>query len=399
MSTEAEFLQQVRDGLSHLYDYAYLESHPLTARFWPASEPHGPHRAQRLHRLLIESIEELHPPAAPVKGASRAEYYFLLVYRYIEEWPPADIMQKLGYSRRQFFRQQQKAVEMLAGLLSEKAPAPRPLPVEAENELDDELERFRTRHRAVDPREIVQGVLEMVGRLADHHGVTLVCDLPDRLPVIYGSRTLLRQVFLNSLSQLITQPRSQRIRLRLFQARQRVGAELTAEFAPGRPGPADQGQTLEPEPIRHLVEMMHGHWQAFELNETGCTYRFEFPAEAERWLLVVEDNEGVIQAFRRYLVGYDYQVISATTGAEAMRLAREMRPSVITLDVMMPGQDGWEILNGLKRDLATQPIPVIICSVLEDPELARSLGAAAYLRKPVGQTDLLTLLDRLSGSS
>jgi CheY-like chemotaxis protein len=393
MSTEAEFLQQVRDVLNHLYDYAYLESHPFTSRFWPASEQHGLNRAQRLHRLLIESIEELHPPAAPAKGASRAEYYFLLVYRYVEEWPPADIMQKLGYSRRQFFRQQQKAVEMLAGLLSEKAPVSTPPP---ENVLDDELARFRTRQRAVDPREVVQGVLEMVGRLAGQHGVTLTCDLPDRLPVIYGSRTLLRQVFLNTLSQLITQPRSQRIRLHLFQARQRVGAELTAEFAPARPGP---GQPLEPEPIRHLVEMMRGHWQAFELNETGCSYRFDFPGQAERRLLVVEDNEGVIQAFRRYLAGYDYQVIGATTGAEAMRLAREMNPSVITLDVMMPGQDGWEILHGLKCDSTTQPIPVIICSVLEDPELAQSLGAAAYLRKPVGQADLLAMLDRLSGAS
>ena len=81
MSTESEFLQQVRDALSHLYDYPYLESHPLALRCWPESEQKGPNRAQRLHRLLLESIEELHPPVAPIKGTSRAEYYFLLVYR------------------------------------------------------------------------------------------------------------------------------------------------------------------------------------------------------------------------------------------------------------------------------------------------------------------------------
>jgi CheY-like chemotaxis protein len=398
MSTEPEFLQQVREVLSHLYDYAYLESHPFALRYWPG-EQNGPHRAQRLHRLLLESLEELHPPGTPAKGTSRAEYYFLLVYRYVEEWPLADIMQELGYSRRQFFRQQQKAIKMLAGLLSEKVPKSTSSPAQADNVLDDELERFRARHRAVDPREIVQGVLEMVGRLADHHGVTLVCDLPDRLPVIYGSRTLLRQVFLNSLSQLITQPGSQQIHLRLFQVRQSVVVELTAEFDLSGAEAAANNQQLELEPVRHLVEMMRGNWQAFEFEADGCTYRFDFPAEAEKVLLVVEDNEGVIQVFRRYLAGYSYQVIGATTGAEALRLAREMTPSIITLDIMIPGQDGWEILHGLKRDPATQPIPVIICSVLEDPELARSLGAAAYLRKPVGQADLLTLLDRLSGAS
>lgn len=399
MSTEAKFLQQVRDGLSHLYDYAYLEDHPLVSRYWPESNQNGPHRAQQLHRLLLESIEELHPPGSPAKGASRAEYYFLLVYRYIEEWPLADIMQELGYSRRQFFRQQQKAIEMLAGLLSEKGPKPTSSPAPTGNVLDDELERFRTRHRAVDPREVVEGVLDIVGRLAAQHGVTLICDLPDRLPVIYGSRTLLRQIFLNALSQLITQPDSQRIHLHLFQTGQSVAVELTAKFGRLRAEAVDKRLQPEPEPVRHLVEMMRGHWQGFALETNSCTYRFDFPAEAEKVLLVVEDNEGVIQAFRRYLAGYRYQVIGATTGAEALRLARETPPTLVTLDVMMPGQDGWEILHALKGEPTMQHIPVIICSVLEDPNLAQSLGAAAYLRKPVGQTDLLTLLDHLSGSA
>ena len=395
MSTESEFLQQVRDALGHLYDFPYLESHPLALRCWPESEQKGPNRAQRLHRLLLESIEELHPPVAPIKGTSRAEYYFLLVYRYVEEWPLPDIMQELGYSRRQFFRQQQKAIEMMAGLLWEKAPQPKFPTAKPDNALDDELERFRTRHRAVDPREVIQGVLEIVGQLAEQHEVTLTYDLQAGLPVIYGSRTLLRQVFLNALSQLITQPGSQQIHLRISHERQRVAVVLTAEFAPSRIEDEAHSQKLGLEPVQHLVKMMRGNWQAVELKDHGWSYRFDFPVGVEKVLLVVEDNEAVIQAFRRYLAEYSYQVVGATTGTEALRLAHEMSPTMITLDVMMPGQDGWEILHALKHDLATQHIPVIICSVLEDPELARSLGAAAYLRKPVVQADLLTTLDRV----
>jgi len=398
MSTESEFLQQVRDALSHLYDYPYLESHPLALQYWPAPEQIGPNRAQRLHRLLLESIEALHPPGTPAKGTSRAEYYFLLVYRYVEEWPLSDIMQELGYSRRQFFRQQQKAIEMLAGLLWEKAAQPTFPPAKADNVLDDELERFRARHRAVDPQEVVQGVLEMMGHLAEQHRITLTCDLPAGLPVIYGSRTLLRQVFLNALSQLITHPGSRQIHLRLFPEKQRVVVELRAEFGRSEVEAAAGGQKLELEPVRHLVEMTGGNWQAFKLKDQGCTCRFDFPAGAEKVLLVVEDNEGVIQAFRRYLAGYSYHVIGAGTGARALQLARELNPALITLDVMMPGQDGWEILQALKRDAATQHIPVIICSVLEDPALADSLGAAGYLRKPVAQADLLAALNRVSGA-
>ena len=181
MSTESEFLQQVKDSLGHLYDYPYLENHPLALRYWPEPEHSGPHRAQRLSRLLLESIEALHPPDTSAKGASRTEYYLLLVYRYVEEWPLPNIMRELGYSRRQFFRQQQKAIEMLAGSLWERAPQPKP--VKLDTVLDDELERFRTRHRAVDIQEVVQGVLEMVGQLAEQHQVILSCDLPAGMPV------------------------------------------------------------------------------------------------------------------------------------------------------------------------------------------------------------------------
>lgn len=399
MSTESEFLQQVKDALNHLYDYPYLESQPLALRCWPDSEQKGPTRAQRLHRLLLESIEALHPPDTPAKGTSRAEYYFLLVYRYIEEWPLGDIMEELGYSRRQFFRQQRRAIEMLAGLLWEKLPQPQPAAPHPDDVLDDELERFRSRHRAVDPTEVVQGVLAMVGRLAEQYEVTLTADLPDQLPVIYGSRTLLRQVFLNALSQLITQPGSRQINLRLGYEKNSLVAELTAKFGPTRPETAAAGQRLEPESLRRLVELLQGNWQVFELDAYGCTCRFDFPAKAKQVILVVEDNEGVIQAFQRYLAGYRYQVVGATSGTEALRLAGEMSPAMITLDVMLPGQDGWEILHALKRDPATQHIPVVICSVLEDPELARSLGAAAYLHKPVTQADLLALLDRMSGAA
>lgn len=392
MPPESEFLQQVKDALSHLYDYPYLESHPLARRYWPEAGQPGPNRAQRLSRLLLEQIEALHPPGSPAKGASRAEYYFLLVYRYVEEWPLPDILQELGYSRRQFFRQQQKAVEMLASLLREKLPPPPAL--QLDNGLAGELERFRTRQRAINLQEVVQGVLDMVSLLAEQHSVTLTSDLPAALPVIYGSRTLLRQVLLNILSQLITWPGCRQVCLQLAANRQRIGVEVTANFDPALPEP---GPKPEMGPVRHLVESMNGEWQAFEWNVNGCSCRFGLPIGAEKVLLIVDDNEAVSQAFRRYLAEYRYQIVGATNGPDALRLAREMSPALITLDVMIPNQDGWEILHALKRDPATQQIPVVICSVLEDPRLAQSLGAAAYLRKPVGQADLLAALTQVLG--
>ncbi len=395
MSTESEFLQQIKDVLGHLYDYPYLEVHHLAYRCWPEAEQRGPNRAQRLHRLLLESIEALNPPDTSAKGASPAEYYWLLVYRYVEERPLPEIMQELGYSRRQFFRQQQKAIEMLAGLLWEKIPHPKLPSPQPESLLDDELEFFHSRHRAIDLREVVQGVLDLMGQVAEQHGLTLAYDLPAKLPLIYGSRTLLRQVFLTALSQLMTQPGSRQIYLSLAQEKQRVTAELRAEFDPSGLAAAPQSQKPGLEPVRHLIERMNGTWRLFELTEHRCTCRFDFPAGAEKVLLVVDDNQAITQIFNRYLADYNYQVVGAASGEEALALARETPPSAITLDVMIPGQDGWEILHALKSDPVTRPIPVIICSVLEDPNLARLLGAAAYLQKPVAQADLLATLDRL----
>jgi len=406
MFTQDEFLRQVKDTLNHLYDYPYLENHPLALQYWPEIERRGPNRAQRLSRLLLESIEALHPPAAPSKDTSRARSYFLLVYRYVEEWPLPDIMRELGYSRRQFFREQRKALAMLVALLREKLPReklPQQSPVSAEPDdlLAAEAGRVLVQREAVDPAEVVQGVLEVVSHLAEQHGVTLEYDLGSRLPPIYGSRTLLRQVFLKALSNLITQPGTRRVRLQMRYKGQRVIAELiTEEGIPGgRSDDAVGRRGSDLDSLRRLVEMVGGQWQGVDVRPEGCTCRFDFPADSQKVLLVVEDNEAVIRAFRRCLVGYNYQVVGATTGIEALRLAREMIPTAITLDVMMPTQDGWEILQVLKNDPVTQHIPVIICSVLEDPELAHSLGAAGYLCKPVAQADLLAALDSLPGRS
>jgi CheY-like chemotaxis protein len=402
MPNQDEFLQQVRDVLNHLYDYPYLENHPLALRYWPESGAAGPNRAQRLHRFLLESIEALHPPTARAKDTLQARCYLLLVYRYVEEQPLEDIMHELGYSRRQFFREQRKAIEMLAASLGEKLPQPSGPPSESNDTLDAEVERVLVRRRAVEPVEVIQGVLEAASHLAEQAGVVLECNLGSQLPSIYGTRTLLRQVFLSALSHLITHPGTQRLRLRMYTQKQRVIAELITRLDPSNRR-ADNAVNGQKEPdldaVRRLVESVDGHWLGVEVKAEGYTCRFDFPTDRQKVLLVVEDNEAVIRAFRRYLVGYNYQVIGATTGAEALRLAHEVNPVAITLDVMIPSQDGWEILQALKKDPTTEHIPVIICSVLEDPELARSLGAAAYLRKPIAQADLLAKLDSLSVAS
>src|SRR5690606_14827718 len=94
----------------------------------------------------------------------------------------------------------------------------------------------------------------------------------------------------------------------------------------------------------------------------------------------------------RYLNHKDWHPIFASTGQEGLERAREYKPDVITLDVLMPGMDGWSVMRALKDDPALAEIPVIILSMTDNRNLGFSLGASEYLTKPVERKNLLGVL-------
>ena len=105
----------------------------------------------------------------------------------------------------------------------------------------------------------------------------------------------------------------------------------------------------------------------------------------------------MISLYERFLQPQGYQVVALTDPAQAVERARQLSPYAITLDVMMPGRDGWTVLADLKNNSDTRDIPVIVCSILEEDEKGFSLGASDYLIKPILEEDLLNSLDRLNG--
>ncbi len=111
-------------------------------------------------------------------------------------------------------------------------------------------------------------------------------------------------------------------------------------------------------------------------------------------VLVVEDDPMARELLERVLGREGYVVESASTGEEALQKARQLRPNLITLDVMMPAMDGLTVLSLLKADHATRNIPVVMISMADDKSLGLSLGAADYLAKPVDRNRLLEVLQR-----
>jgi len=141
----------------------------------------------------------------------------------------------------------------------------------------------------------------------------------------------------------------------------------------------------------HKPELSDKINYAIELNGENDNLEVE---RTQRCVLVIDDDIAVRDLFKTYLTKLGYQVVVATGGDEGLRLARKIRPDAITLDVMMPGMDGWMVLSALKTDPSLAHIPVIMASIVEDKRLGFSLGATEYLIKPVNREQLDAVLSK-----
>ncbi|MFQ6099969.1 MAG: GAF domain-containing protein [Anaerolineae bacterium] len=164
---------------------------------------------------------------------------------------------------------------------------------------------------------------------------------------------------------------------------------------------------------KRLIEMHGGHiWVESEYGH-GATFSFllplagpparetEPPSEAapppdSKTVLVVEDDHQFSNLLAFYLRSEGYTPVQHYSGGGVLERARELKPALITLDIALPEQDGWDILRALKSDPQTRDIPVLFISGVEDGKLACSLGAMDYLVKPVSREDVQSLLDRLA---
>jgi CheY-like chemotaxis protein len=111
-------------------------------------------------------------------------------------------------------------------------------------------------------------------------------------------------------------------------------------------------------------------------------------------VLVVDDDATVRDLMRRFLSREGFDVVTAESGAEGLAVARTLRPSVITLDVLMPGMDGWSMLETMKSDPQLAGIPVIMVTILDEKQKGIALGASGYLNKPIDRDQLAALLAR-----
>lgn len=114
-------------------------------------------------------------------------------------------------------------------------------------------------------------------------------------------------------------------------------------------------------------------------------------------VLIIEDDQNLIEIWKRQLVDPSYKLRFATTGDEGVKLARELHPGVIVVDIFLPGISGWDVIYLLKSDSATRDINIIVASIDEEQEFAAKLGAADYITKPADKDVLLSTIKKFTG--
>jgi PAS domain S-box-containing protein len=275
-----------------------------------------------------------------------------------------------------------------------------------------------------DLRQAVEDVATTVQPLIARNDNRLVVDVADDVGTMHSDLTRFRQILLNLLSNaskftergtvtVAIERQGDEVVLRVTDS----GIGMTPEqlgrlfeaFAQAEASTSKKygGTGLGLAITRRFCQLMGGDVTASSDPGRGSTFTVRLPADASHpvperpaepgdgragTVLVIDDDPAARAITRRVLVKEGYAVIEAADGESGLRLAGERHPDLITLDILMPGMDGWAVLGALKADPALAGIPVILQTLLDDRNMGFALGASEYLTKPIDRKRLAALV-------
>ncbi len=400
-AVDAPFLDSLRQALNHLYDPDQLRSSPLI----PVFAVEGQFSAgTRLQHILLDAIQALRPPAAEPPSSMRRRIHQVLQLRYEQQFEQKEVAVQLGLSVRQYRRLQQAAVEALAFQLLDQynlaervaamPPAQANDALDTAAELPDSLQWITSlpSSETTDLASALPELLRLVEPLAarNHKNIALHGQYTSTTAAVHP--LVFRQAMLHILNSAILHRSGHTVEVTAAVNRHQV---LITAWTSGNAAPpkgSDAGTQQQDLIVQQMLQTCRASLSILDDDESWQA-TLAFDCAEEPLLLVVDDHVETTDLLQRYLEGTRYRLAVCHNPAQALVTAQENQPILVLLDVMMPGVDGWEVLMRLKQHEATALIPVWVCTVLDQSELAFSLGADGFLRKPVTRQSLLVALD------
>jgi CheY-like chemotaxis protein len=394
-----QLVAALRSALMQLDDLQNLAKSPLLTFLGTNGQEANP---VMLQRLLLDTMEALREDA----GVNSERYYDILYYRYQEQLNQEDVAFQLGVSIRQLRREQNNAIELLAEHIREQlGQAPEVLssadPPDAASPFEGtEIQReiARLRHSLpTEPSQIgveMQKVFRDAGSLlAQRYGVTFKFE---GLPATHQAPLppmVFRQALLILLAALIPQSAGKTIEISFYESVNKLGLVL-------RLG-SERDEWIETEEFKIGLQtaaqlLAPFHSAVVQYKRKPASVIVWMPAMASTPILVIDDNPDVHQLLSRYVAHSRFRLITSSDVHQAITLAQTQSVQGLVLDIMMPEIDGWDLLSQWNHHPATQQIPVAVCTILPQQELAYVLGATLFIQKPVEQEYFLRALETLT---
>lgn len=396
------FIKALRTALNHLYDPDVLRHCALAEQLGVSNRFDTP---SALQNLLTKAIDGMRPSPRTANKVHAQSTYEVLLYRYIQQFNQEEIANQLGISVRHLRRHQGLAIEELACRLWEQydleevGEPTHPLsPVEhvepgIGGELAHELDWLKgsSNQVATDITVTLNSVRAIIQPLAEQHHVKL------RFPESTGGMVLMhpvafQQVLLNLLSLAVQRSDGLGVEVSLSGGSSQWQIAIQTASGSTQAGAGTETQQWL-ETIRDLVKLGRGKLE-WATQGQHFTIQAVFQAIDPVDVLVIDDNAEIVTIMQRFVEETPYKVNGVGNPSLAIDLALEMQPALIVLDIMMPQIDGLQMLSRIKHHPALGKIPVLICSVLPQKDLAVSLGASGFIQKPIRREAFIAALDK-----
>lgn len=394
-SRPSEFAETVKQLLEHLYDLPFLQQHPLASHPAVRSQADAATPSQALRQFLMRAIEHQTSPIDRTPNA-HSRYSKLVYLHYVDGMTIQEAAHNLGVSERQAYRDLQRGVEAVASMLWESLVAAQDV-VEREQaaspmSVSAEVDRLTPRVATLDLAALVHYAERAVQKMAQQRNIELGVQLPAAPCKVRTDEVVAQQLLVRVLSQLVQCVEAQTVRVQV------INKPRSAEVMARVEGKSLTHDVIDSDALALRLFERLGWTYTTSDTPRGGVVTITVPTDL-RFLLVIDDNESLAELLDRYLMNMPYRIVAVTNPAEGLRLAQELLPDVIMLDIMMPEMDGWELLQRFHNGSKTAAIPIIVCSVFNDPELAYSLGATVFLPKPLSRDQFVEALMRLDASN